>query len=362
MSNLKIEEKFTVEAPVERVWKFLLSPEQVAGCLPGAGLRGQEGADTYLGTMKIKVGPVTSEFRGKATMSDVDAQAHRLKLSGTGDDTSGGGSARMSMELSVTSAAGGSEVQVVADVEIAGKLVRFGRGMIEGVSKQLFKQFVERARERIVSAEDSEPAPAGASPAAAPPEAKAEPAPEAKAGAPADAKSDQHSEAKVEAKAEANAEANAAAKTEANAEAKAEAKTEASAQPPAAVKSEEAPAAPVVAPKVEGAESAAKAAPAEVPAEPSESKAAVAAPASPPAAESKSEGPAAEKPAPSRGAPPPPEPSDITTGVLPRPKPRPLAVTVQPKEPEALDAGALIWRALWEWFKGLFRRLLGRGK
>jgi len=358
MSNLKIEEKFTVEAPIERVWKFLLSPAQVAGCLPGAQLRGQEGADTYLGTMKIKVGPVTSEFRGKATMSDVDAQAHRLKLSGTGDDTSGGGSARMSMELSVAPTAGGSEVQVVADVEIAGKLVRFGRGMIEGVSKQLFKQFVERARERIVSAEDSEPAPADASPAAAPPEAKAESAPEARAEAKADAEPDQNSEAKVEAKAEARAEANAEAKTAA----KTEAKTEASAESPAAVKSEEPSAAPAVAPKGEGTDSTAKAAQSEVAAEPSESKPAAAVTASPSATESKSVGPAADKPAPSRGAAPPPEPSDITTGVLPRPKPRPLAVTVQPKEPEALDAGALIWRALWEWFKGLFRRLLGRGK
>lgn len=358
MSNLKIEEKFTVEAPIERVWKFLLSPAQVAGCLPGAQLRGQEGADTYLGTMKIKVGPVTSEFRGKATMSDVDAQAHRLKLSGTGDDTSGGGSARMSMELSVTPAAGGSEVQVVADVEIAGKLVRFGRGMIEGVSKQLFKQFVERARERIVSAEDSEPAPADASPAAAPPEAKAEPTPGAQAEAKADEKPDQGSEAKVEAKAAATAEASAEAKTEANAEAK----TEASAEPPAAVKSEEPSAALAVAPKGEGTDSTAKAAQPEGATEPGESKPAVAVTASPPATESKREGPVADKPAPSRGAAPPPEPSDITTGVLPRPKPRPLAVTVQPKEPEALDAGALIWRALWEWFKGLFRRLLGRGK
>ena len=362
MSNLKIEEKFTVEAPIERVWKFLLSPAQVAGCLPGAQLRGQEGADTYLGTMKIKVGPVTSEFRGKATMSDVDAQAHRLKLSGTGDDTSGGGSARMSMELSVAPAAGGSEVQVVADVEIAGKLVRFGRGMIEGVSKQLFKQFVERARERIVSAEEGEPAPAEGSPAAAPAEAKAEPAPGAKAEAKADAKPDASVETKAEAKTEAKAEANGEAKAEAKTEANAEAKTEVSAEPPAAVKSEEPSAAPAVAPKGEGTDSTAKAAQPEVAAEPGESKPAVAVTASPSATESKREGPATDKPAPSRGAAPPPEASDITTGVLPRPKPRPLAVTVQPKEPEALDAGALIWRALWEWFKGLFRRLLGRGK
>ena len=106
MSNLKIEEKFTVEAPHRAGMEISAQSSAGRGLSRRAQLRGQEGADTYLGTMKIKVGPVTSEFRGKATMSDVDAQAHRLKLSGTGDDTSGGGSARMSMELSVAPAAG----------------------------------------------------------------------------------------------------------------------------------------------------------------------------------------------------------------------------------------------------------------
>lgn len=301
MSNLKIEEKFIVEAPIAQVWQFVLSPELVAGCLPGAQLRGQDGADTYLGTMKIKVGPVTSEFKGKATMSDIDPTTHRLKLSGTGDDVSGGGSARMTMELSVVEAAGGSEVQVVADVELAGKLVRFGRGMIEGVSKQLFKQFVERARERILS-----PASAAAPTnpdAATPPTAAAPVEPEA---APA---------TENEAKPAAEAEVKPAAGLEAKPAAEAEAKPTATAKPKAADETAEEPA---------GKGSAAA--------------------------------------APSRGAPPPPEASDITTGVLPRPKPRPLAIAVPQEEPEALDAGALVWRTLWEWIRGLFRRLLGRSK
>ncbi len=352
MSTLKIEEKFTVAAPVERVWEFLLSPERVAGCLPGAALRGQEGADTYLGTMKIKVGPVTSEFKGKATMSDIDPVAHRLKLSGTGDDVSGGGSARMTMDLGVSATAEGSEVQVIADVDIAGKLVRFGRGMIEGVSKQLFKQFVERARERIASAAAApsseaspsaaaaEPAPASTpeevnAPEAKPDAAKAEEAkaPEAKPDA-AKAEEARAPEAKAEEAKPAAAKPDAAKAEEAKAP---EAKLEAEKAPAAKLEGEKAPEA-----KPEGEKAP------QTKAEPDKA----------PEREA-SAGPAAS---PGRGPAPAPEPSDITTGVLPRPKPRPMEITIPKEEPEALDAGSLVFRALWEWIKSLFRRLLGRGK
>jgi len=157
MSNLKISERFTVDAPVEIVWSFLIDPVQVAACLPGAKLDGQEGADTYLGVMKLKVGPVSTEFRGKATLSEVNVGERTLLLTGTGEDKGGGSSARLTMRCGVQpAAAGGADVSVDADVEMAGKLVRFGRGMIEGVSKQLFKQFVERARTRLTAAGKAE--------------------------------------------------------------------------------------------------------------------------------------------------------------------------------------------------------------
>ncbi|HNF99005.1 MAG TPA: SRPBCC family protein, partial [Pseudomonadota bacterium] len=161
MSSLKVEERFVVDADVLRVWEFLKRPALVAGCLPGAKLDGQEGGDTFLGTMKIKVGPVMQDFRGKATLAEVDDTLHKMTVSGVGDDKTGGGSARMTMKCQVVPSGetGKSEVTIVAEVELFGKLVRFGRGMFEAVAKQLFKQFVDRARSAIASM----PAPAGPS-------------------------------------------------------------------------------------------------------------------------------------------------------------------------------------------------------
>ena len=155
MSTLQIEERIAVGAPPARVWKFLLDPARVAACLPGARLDGTEGDKTFLGTMKVKVGPVLMEFKGKATMSEVVPEERRVTLTGTGNDKSGGGSARMDMKSQILARdGGGSEIVVIADVDLAGKLVRFGRGMMEGISKQLFKQFAERVHTALDQDDD----------------------------------------------------------------------------------------------------------------------------------------------------------------------------------------------------------------
>jgi len=157
MSTLQIEERISVSAPPARVWKFVLDPARVAACLPGAKLDGTEGDTTFLGTMKVKVGPVVMEFKGKATLSEVNEAERRVTMTGTGNDKSGGGSAKMVMLSHILAKEDGtSEIVVIADVDLAGKLVRFGRGMMEGISKQLFKQFSERVRAALENEEDDE--------------------------------------------------------------------------------------------------------------------------------------------------------------------------------------------------------------
>jgi len=179
MSTLKIEERILVAAPPARVWSFLLDPARVASCLPGARLDGTEGDHTFLGTMKVKVGPVVMEFKGKATLSEIVEAERRVTMTGTGNDKSGGGTAKMDMKSRIVAGAdGGSEIVVEADVDLAGKLVRFGRGMMEGISKQLFKQFAERVRVELAG-EAEEPEAAREAPkqeetAAAPGEAEKE--------------------------------------------------------------------------------------------------------------------------------------------------------------------------------------------
>lgn len=145
--SLKIEETFQVKAPVARVWAYLSDPRQVVNCLPGAELTSVENDTTFLGKVKVKVGPVTAAYNGKVTITERDDAAHVVKLLGDGRDASGGGSAKMTMTSTLAALGdGGTEVRVSADLDIVGKLAQFGRGMIESVNKQMFRQFTDCLR------------------------------------------------------------------------------------------------------------------------------------------------------------------------------------------------------------------------
>ena len=333
MSTLQIEERITVHAPPKRVWKFLLDPARVAACLPGAKLDGTEGEDTFLGTMKIKVGPVVMEIKGKATMSHIDPVERRVTLSGTGNDKAGGGSARMDMKSQILEVeGGGSEILVHADVHLAGKLVRFGRGMMEGISKQLFKQFAERVHAALDEDDDEEEHVDEA--AVAP----AEPAPTVEAKAPT-------SEAATPEATTPEAATPEAATPEAATPAAVE---DAPPAEPAAV--ENAPPAeperdPAIGEKAPPADvAAAEKAP------PDEVAVAEKAPPDEPAAEAApavEAGPVKAKKAPAALAPV-------------QKKKATKKPVVAPADNAPLDAGGLVWAAIWAWIKGLFARISGR--
>jgi len=145
--SLHIEETFELHAPVERTWRYLADPRQVVNCLPGAELTEVEGEETFLGRVKVKVGPITAAYDGRVTITRRDDDAHIVSMVGEGQERTGAGSAKMSMTSRLMPLEGGAtQVQVVADVDIVGRAAQFGRGMIESVNKQLFKQFAECLR------------------------------------------------------------------------------------------------------------------------------------------------------------------------------------------------------------------------
>lgn len=145
--SIKIEETFQLQAPIDRVWAYFGDPRQVVTCLPGAELTSVESETVFLGKVKVKVGPVTAAYNGKVTITERDDVAHTIKILGDGRDASGGGSAKMTMTSTLVALpAGGTEVRVAADLDIVGKLAQFGRGMIESVNKQMFKQFTDCLR------------------------------------------------------------------------------------------------------------------------------------------------------------------------------------------------------------------------
>jgi len=154
----KIEEKFEVQAPVERVWQYLIDPKRVVDCLPGAELLEQKDDQTFLGAIKVKVGPLSMSYKGEAKFTEVNAETHQVRMVGNAREVTGSGSTKVSMLSTVVPLANGSsEVSVNADVELVGKIVQFGRGMIEEVSRQMFRQFSTCVKQHLEVAEDPPP-------------------------------------------------------------------------------------------------------------------------------------------------------------------------------------------------------------
>ncbi len=138
---IRIEERFRVQAPVQAVWEYLVDPRRVVTCLPGAELTEVVDERTFLGAVKVKVGTITVRYNGRVRLVEVDEAARRVRMEGDGREITGTGSAKMAMESVVTEADGGAEVVVRSDVDVVGRIVQLGRGMIEQVSHQLFEQF-----------------------------------------------------------------------------------------------------------------------------------------------------------------------------------------------------------------------------
>src|SRR5438067_4844516 len=149
----EVSKTFVVHAPAARVWEFLTDPQRVAKCLPGAAITGKLDEKTWTGTMTVKVGPVTSSYKGKLVFEKLDPASRTAEIVATGTDVKGKGGADLRLTSTLTEKAPRqTEVTTVSRVNITGILAQMGRGMIQDVSDQMFKVFSERMKAELESA------------------------------------------------------------------------------------------------------------------------------------------------------------------------------------------------------------------
>jgi uncharacterized protein len=157
---IQIVKTFAVKAPREAVWSFLIDPRRVASCMPGAAITGQVDDRTFTGTMTVKVGPVTTSYKGKVVFERLDAQAHAADIVASGQDVKGKGGANMKLSSSLKELGPGeTEITSTSDLTITGILAQMGRGMIQDVSDELFQIFSRNVRDTLEGAHAAEPEP-----------------------------------------------------------------------------------------------------------------------------------------------------------------------------------------------------------
>jgi uncharacterized protein len=145
---VQLEHQLSVPAPIDVVWPALLDPQRVAPCVPGATLTGVDG-DSFTGTVKVKVGPITLLYKGTGEFTEHDEQARRAVLKASAKDTRGNGTVNATVTLTLTEEGDHTTGVVATDLSITGRPAQFGRGMIADVGGKIIEQFSACLSEKL---------------------------------------------------------------------------------------------------------------------------------------------------------------------------------------------------------------------
>jgi uncharacterized protein len=171
----ELAHEFTVDAPVDRAWEVLTDVERIAPCMPGAQLTEVDG-DIYHGLVKVKVGPISVQYKGTAEFTEKDEAAHRVVLKAAGRDARGQGNASALVTAVMTAQSDGTLVSIRTHLTVSGRAAQFGRGVMADITAKLLRQFVDNIEADVLApapqgtpGDAAAPAPERARPSAAEP-------------------------------------------------------------------------------------------------------------------------------------------------------------------------------------------------
>ncbi len=174
---MTFENAFTVNAPVDEVWRTLLDVERVAPCLPGAQVTERVGDDAYRVAVKVKVGPMSMTYRGEVEIVDRDERKRQATMHVKAKEARGQGTADAHARMSLSEEQGGTRATIETEVQLSGKVAAMGQSVIADVSARLIETFAGNLAELLSGGEGEAGAPvevgtaAGAAPASPPPAA-----------------------------------------------------------------------------------------------------------------------------------------------------------------------------------------------
>jgi uncharacterized protein len=148
--------EFTVRSDVETVWRHLLDMEEVAGCLPGATIEATDDANTFNGSMRVRVGPLTVNYEGVAVLQEVDEEQRTATISLQAREQRGQGTAMATIRNRLEPTGEGTRVLAETDLHVTGPQAQFGRGVMEDVGSRVLAEFSRRLEEQIAGGGNSQ--------------------------------------------------------------------------------------------------------------------------------------------------------------------------------------------------------------
>ena len=145
---MQIEDSFTVDAPLERVWSMITDPEVVGPCIPGCQKIEVTGPDTYKADIKVAVGPIKTTFT--VTVEKTEERPPHFAASSTRGEEGGRASTlNATSTLSLSDVEGKTEIAYASNVSVFGRLGKFGLGVMKKKARDLGQTFAETFREKV---------------------------------------------------------------------------------------------------------------------------------------------------------------------------------------------------------------------
>ncbi len=146
---MELEGKFTVKAPIEKLWDFLLKPETLAACIPGAESIQKVDDKTYDCVIKQKVGPISVKFKFKTWITK-EERPHHIEFEGEGDDIKKAGHFVQKSSIDFKDLGNGEvEVSYKTQVNMVGKLAMFGDRILKAKAKKVEREFTKNLQEKL---------------------------------------------------------------------------------------------------------------------------------------------------------------------------------------------------------------------
>jgi len=148
---VKLENSFEVPAPPEQAWALLMDVPSIIPCMPGAKLDETVDDSHWKATMAVKLGPISLSFITDVAREEEDESARRAKLSAKAREGRGRGNAQATIESTLTPQNGGTRVDIVTDLTLAGAVAQYGRGLVEDVSSQMVTKFADCLKKQLAA-------------------------------------------------------------------------------------------------------------------------------------------------------------------------------------------------------------------